>query len=356
MSDEQSPEVAQLKAAIDADDLAAVVALMTAQPELHRAPLGYNDNGPLTWAAECRRAPPSPARLEIVRWMLEHGSDVHQGGDGPLMRAALSDQRIGMMALLVEHGADVNARWNGSYPIIFAPCETLQPKALQWLIDHGADPQVTSNRYGGCVSMLVGTYSRNPAGKHACLEVFADLGVTFPDTAPVAVHRGRVDLLAACIERQPELLSRRFEITEFFPPKLSDVGLHCAPLAGGTLLHLATEYHEAEIARWLIEHGADASVPAAIDAEGFGGHTPLFHATVTLAIKTDTLARVLLAGGADPNARATFRKALSWEGDPEKERMHEYHDVTAISFARQFQEPGWVNEAAIGAIREFGGA
>ena len=34
---------------------------------------------------------PSEARLAMARWMIENGSDVHQGGDGPLMRAALAD-------------------------------------------------------------------------------------------------------------------------------------------------------------------------------------------------------------------------------------------------------------------------
>src|SRR5689334_11358287 len=85
---------AALQAAIDANDLAAVERLMTARPDLHRAPLGYHQNGPLTWAAECRRQTPTPQRLAIIRWMLEHGSDVHQGGDGPLMRAALGDDRV----------------------------------------------------------------------------------------------------------------------------------------------------------------------------------------------------------------------------------------------------------------------
>jgi hypothetical protein len=28
--------------------------MMTANPTLHRAPLGYGRNGPLTWVAECR--------------------------------------------------------------------------------------------------------------------------------------------------------------------------------------------------------------------------------------------------------------------------------------------------------------
>ena len=84
---ESLQEVGQLKAAIDANDVERLAEMMTRNPALHRAPLGYNKNGPLTWAAECRGVPCSPERLAIARWMLEHGSDVHQGGDGPLMRA-----------------------------------------------------------------------------------------------------------------------------------------------------------------------------------------------------------------------------------------------------------------------------
>jgi len=351
-------EGGQLKAAIDANDLAAIVALMERNPALHQAPLGYNKNGPLTWAAECRGVACSPERLAIARWMIENGSDVHQGGDGPLMRAALSDNRIAMMELLVDCGADVNARWDGRYSIVFAPCETLQARALEWLIAHGADPNVVNSDYGSCVQMLVATYSRNPAGKHACLAVFADAGFPFPDTAPTAIHRGRVDLLAACVERDPSLLERRFREAEIFPAELGikpREGLHCAPLDGGTLLHMAAEYSEVEIAKWLIAHGAEPNVRAAVDADGFGGHTPLFHTTVTLMIRSAEMAKLLLQSGADPNARATFRKQLQMMGDAEKERMHEYHNVTAIGFAVEFQEPGWINELAVEAIRESGG-
>ncbi len=114
---------------------------MTRHPELHRAPLGYGKNGPLTWVAECRvpRVPPSETRLAMARWMIENGSDVHQGGDGPLMRAALDDTKLPMTELLVAHGADVNALWGGSYPIILAPLEAFAPRTLKWLLDHGAD-------------------------------------------------------------------------------------------------------------------------------------------------------------------------------------------------------------------------
>lgn len=348
-------EAGRLKEAIDANDLPRVRELMLQNPALHRGPLGYHNNGPLTWAAECRGAPPSPGRLAVAEWMIENGSDVHQGGDGPLMRAALRDERIPMMELLLRHGADVNARWNGNYPILFAPCETLQPAALRWLIAHGADMHVVS---GGtnCVQMLVGTYSRNPLGKHACLDVFAEAGFTFPDTAPMAVHRGRIDLLAACLARDPQLIERRWSEAELYPVELGlRGGMHGAPLQGATLLHMAVEYQELRIAQWLIDHGADVNARAAIDAEGFGGHTPLFQTVVTLGQKDDDLARLLLRHGADPNAWATFRKQLVDMGDPEKEGMREYRDVTPTRFANAFPEPQWVNEPALAAIREHGG-
>src|SRR5215510_3692125 len=128
---ESFEEIGQLKQAIDTNDIARVKSMMTGNPALHSAPLGYGKNGPLTWVAECRVPwePPRPERLEMARWMIAHGSDVHQGGDGPLGRAALNDDRLAMMELLVAHGADVNALWNGWFPIIFSPCESLAPKS-----------------------------------------------------------------------------------------------------------------------------------------------------------------------------------------------------------------------------------
>jgi len=110
---ESFEEIGQLKQAIDTNDIVRIKTMMTRHPALHSAPLGYGQDGPLTWVAECRVPweSPGPVRLAMAEWMLAHGSDVHQGGDGLLMRAALNGYRIPMMELLVSHGA---AEWQSS--------------------------------------------------------------------------------------------------------------------------------------------------------------------------------------------------------------------------------------------------
>ncbi|HEY2913762.1 MAG TPA: glyoxalase superfamily protein, partial [Candidatus Angelobacter sp.] len=70
---ESLEEIGQLKQAIDSNDFATVKKLMTRNPALHGAPLGYNKNGPLTWVAECRVPwePPSTTRLAMAEWMID---------------------------------------------------------------------------------------------------------------------------------------------------------------------------------------------------------------------------------------------------------------------------------------------
>ena len=66
---ESLEKVAQLKQAIDTNDFKRVKTLMTRDVALHRAPLGYAKNGPLTWVAECRVPwePPRPERLAMAK-------------------------------------------------------------------------------------------------------------------------------------------------------------------------------------------------------------------------------------------------------------------------------------------------
>jgi ankyrin repeat protein len=170
----------------------------------------------------------------------------------------------------------------------------------------------------------------------------------------MALHRGRIDLLEQHLARDPGLLARRFSSAAIYPAEVGcepDAGLHVTPVDGATLLHLAMEYDELEIARWLLDRGADPNARSGSDA----GPTPLFHAVATLGSRDDAKARLLLERGADPNARATFTKQLHHMGDPERERPRTFLDVTPLAYAAQFQEPRWVSEPALTAVRAAGG-
>ena len=70
----------------------------------------------------------------------------------------------------------VEAERTESSAALAAEAAELAPRALKWLLDHGADPQLATREYGNPVTMLICTYTRNAKGKNACLEVFADVG------------------------------------------------------------------------------------------------------------------------------------------------------------------------------------
>jgi hypothetical protein len=326
---ESLEEIGLLKQAIDSNDLEAVQALMTRNPELHRAPLGYGKNGPLSWVAECRVPweAPGKVRLEMAQWMIDHGSDVHQGGDGPLMRASLYDERIPMMELLVENGADVNAAWGGDYPMICTPCETVQPRSLRWLLEHGARPEFT--RRGEttpetALDYLLGTYYRS-AELAECMEILMEAGCRSRRNVPAAMDlmRGRMDLLEGALDADPRLVGRRFAELDF-----GNTGTRRMLLVGGTLLHVAAEFGSVEAARLLVEHGADVNARADADGDGVGGQTAIFHSATQFWDKGLAMTRWLVEHGADLTVRARCPGHY--------EREDEFVETTVLGYARRF--------------------
>jgi Ankyrin repeat len=245
---------------------------------------------------------------------------------------------------------------------VMGSCETQNASGLAFLLDLGAEIADGRGDRNAPVGLLLQTYCRNPEGKHRCLELLGERGVRLPDTPPMAVHRGRSDLLEEHLRRDGDLLARTFSHQEIYPPELGcsadeSLALHGTPLAGATLLHLCVDNDEIEMARWLIERGADTNARARIDADGFGGHTALFGCVVSqpyrVGLQTDdAFARLLLEHGADPNARASLRKRLRFVAD---ESTHEYHDVTPLAWGEGFHDQGWVNRAAMQLIAERGG-
>lgn len=144
------------------------------------------------------------------------------------------------------------------------------------------------------------------------------------------------------------------------------------PVDGGTLLHLAVYWDELDMATWLLDRGADPNARAAMDADGFGGITPLFNSVVSQAgfwinyphgreprPGDAAFTELLLSRGADPDMRASIRMRLgAGHGDT---RLREFRDVTPLEWGRWFsleQLPGKYREILFvntAAMRRLGG-
>ena len=341
-------EIGQLKQAIDENDIDRVRVLMVGNPALHRAPLGYGRNGPLTWVAECRIpwGPPAPVRLAMAQWMIENGSDVHQGGDGPLMRAALRGERVPMMELLVAHGADVNAEWNGDFPILFAACESVDPVTMRWLLEHGADPNGPQpGRRVTPLDYLIGGYVRSPE-LAACIDLLQGAGGATRYDLPgvLDILRGRVDRLAEQLDGDPDLVNRRF-------PELDcgSTGARRLLLRGATLLHVAAEFGSVEAAELLLARGASVDARATLDEAGVGGQTPIFHAATQFQDRGLAMTRLLVEAGSDLSIRVRLPGHY--------EQPQEVVECTPLGYALRFpgsEFPGSNNET-VRLLRENGG-
>ncbi len=324
-----SATAAELDRAIRADERPTVVRLVRAHPPLLHVPVVSGNWGPpMSHAANL-------GRLEIVQAMAQLGArDFQHAFDRALLQGQLETARwlYGQGAKLVPG-------------IIMGPCETLNAAGFRFLVELGAPlTNHAGNRLAPLASVL-GTYSRNPPGKHAILDLLAAQGIAWPDTPTMALHRGDVARLEDHLRRDPRLLERHFSLREIYPPDCGcsekHPGMHWTPIAGTTLLHLAIDFGEREVFDWLLARGADVNSRAAVDADGFGGQTPLFHTVVNGPRRDPAIAPALLARGADRGARANLRKFLDWCETP---RWHVARDVTPEEWAHGFPDPSWVDQ------------
>lgn len=248
---------------------------------------------------------------------------------------------------------------------VMGPCEALNAAGLALVLELGADICDRNGDRRAPIALLLETYSRDPEGKHKCLELMTTRGIVLPDTPPMAVHRGRLDLLEQHLAADRDLLSRTFSHQEIYPRGLGchddeSLAVQGTPLSGATLLHMSIDYGELEIARWLIERGMNVNARAAIDADGFGGHTPLFSAVVSFAYYVrakyarpkpthDRFAEVLLGHGADVHARASLRTGIH------SDVVREYCDVTPLGWGQRFHDRDMVSQPAMILIARHGG-
>jgi hypothetical protein len=327
-----------LQKAIAAGDREAVIAILRADPRMLHLPVWSGNWGPpMSHAANL-------GRLEIIIACAELGARDHQHA---FDRALLQGQ-VECARWLHGHGAKVKPG------IVMGCCETLNAAGFKFLLELGAPLTSEQGDRLAPLALVLETYGRNAAGKHAILEAFAQRGYALPDTPVMALHRGSVARLEHHLRRDPALLDRRFALREIYPAecgcgKDGGCGMHWTPIDGTTLLHLAIDFREREIFDWLLARGADVNARGAVDRDGFGGHTPLFNAVVNGPGHDAAMARLLLERGADRILRVNLRKFLDWRETP---GWHMAANVTALEWGRGFPETNWVNRDAVGLLSE----
>ena len=171
----------------------------------------------------------------------------------------------------------------------------------------------------------------------------------------MAVHRRDTRCLEGHLKQDVQLISRAFNETEIFPDgfenKRPSPYAYVTPMTDGvTLLHMAVEFCDLEMAAWLLQYGADINAESAVDVHGYGGWTPLFRAMATLHVPRSfpDLASLLLDRGADVTVRASIRKPVADDNDERGIR----ENVTPIEYAQSFVEADLVNQEALKLVRE----
>lgn len=330
--------------AIRSNDAAAVTRLLTDYPNLMHVPVVSGNWGPpMSHAANL-------SRLEMVKTIAVLGAkDFQHAFDRALL-----------------HGDIEIAQWLHSQGAVLTPgiimgcCETLNQRGFEFLINAGASITDGEGNTLAPLAMVLETYCRNPAGKHAILQHFRQKGYYWRDTPVMAFHLGDVEGLKRHLQQDPGLINRHFTYREIYPLELGCnnnfiSGLHGTPIGGTTLLHLAIDFDEREIFDWLIAQGADVNAAATVDSEGFGGHTPIFNAIVSDAyvngLQRDAyMARQLLALGADIHCKVNLRKYLDWREEP---GWHIALNVTPLEWAAKFPERGWVNKEGVSLMERM---
>jgi hypothetical protein len=348
------PRLVQACELIDAiwrDDVDSVRTLIARNPRLlyeHATVRDSNWGPPMTYAANL-------GRDRIIDVLLELGaSDVETAIDravlqGQIATARRLHSRMGAPRLTAE--------------MLGGPAYTLSAAGTAFALEMGAGVVDKDGALVAPVAVVLESDSRKPQAKHDILEMYVRHGVKLPDTPTMALHRGRIDLLEDHLRRDPRLLERTFAHEEIYPPSLGChdevLATHGTPLAGATLLHMCVDYDEMAIAQWLLEKGMNVNAAAAVDSDGFGGHTALFATVVSQPNfwmnyqkrpQTAPFTELLLDRGADPSARASLRKQLH-PGYGE-DWMHEYRDVTPLEWGERFHNRIFVSRPAMRLIAE----
>ena len=199
---------------------------------------------------------------------------------------------------------------------ILTAFELHSPGQISAALDEGVDPHAPI-RGKSPMTWLTEMYSRS-ANFPRCVRILLDRGAVLDDPAVAPVLLNDVAALKAALLDNPSLLHHRTTMVSAF-----------TPLVGASLLHVAAEYGNADVAQVLIDMGADVHARADTDEFGLNGHTPLFHTVNSNQNYAVPILKMLLKAGARTDIALqgiTWGKGFEWETT--------LFDVTPVSYAQ----------------------
>jgi hypothetical protein len=152
----------------------------------------------------------------------------------------------------------------------------------------------------------------------ACFRILQRQGASWGDPLVVPVLLNDEAALKTLLDDKPDVVHHRTNMVSCF-----------TPLRGATLLHVAAEYGHLQVARMLIERGAEVNASAEIDEYGLNGHSPLFHTVNSWSNRSLQILELLIQSGARCDLRLagiTWGKGFEWETT--------IFDVTPISYCQ----------------------
>ena len=272
--------------------------------------------------------------VETAELLIHASADVSAANDlgaTPLWIASLNGS-ASMVRSLLEAGADPNAALlSGETPTMTA-ARTGSPRVVEQLLAAGADPNGSGTRGQTALmwaasqrhSDVVGVLLEHGADVHARSETWSQVMAVPPHTAnkQAVPHGGNTALTFAA--RVGDLASARMLVN-------AGADVNDADARGVSVTVLAAHSGFGDLVEFMLNAGADASAAEA----GFSA----LH--VAIMRRDEDLGRLLLAHGADPNARLT-----NWTPTRRASRDWHFHPAligaTPFWLAARFSQPGFM--------------
>lgn len=176
-------------------------------------------------------------------------------------------------------------------------------EGIKECFENGVDPnQLVKGK--PLIYDLINMYLRGPLFK-SCIKTFVDFGLKFDDKVLLSVLLDDATSLDKLLIYDKELLFKKYSLDCTF-----------TPLYEASLLHICAEYNHLSCAKILVKHGADINSKAGLDANGFGGQTPIFHAVNQHANTCIDVMKFLISQSADLTLTIqglVWGKGYEWE-------------------------------------------